>query len=58
MKHLIKSFKNLMKEKKLIMEKIIKDKNGFSYQLVGEVYYPILTGAELPIGIYKKDLII
>lgn len=37
------------------MKKIIKDENGFSYQFVGEVYYPILTGAELPIGIYAQE---
>lgn len=39
-----------------MLEKKIID-NGITYQLIGEVYYPVLIDAELPIGIYAKKRI-
>ena len=46
-----------MTERKQNMKKIIEDKKGLSYLLVGEVYYPILLCAELPIGDYAQERI-
>ncbi len=31
--------------------------NGITYQLIGEIYYPVFIDAELPIGIYAKKRI-
>lgn len=39
-----------------MLEKKIID-NGITYQLIGEVYYPVLVDVELPIGIYAKKRI-
>lgn len=39
-----------------MLEKKIID-NGITYQLIGEVYYPVIVDAELPIGIYAKKRI-
>ena len=39
-----------------MLDKKIID-NGITYQLIGEVYYPVLVDAELPIGIYAKKRI-
>ena len=40
---------------KMLEKKIID--NGITYQLIGEVYYPVIVDAELPIGIYAKKRI-
>ena len=39
-----------------MLEKKIID-NGITYQLIGEVYYPVIVDAERPIGIYAKKRI-
>lgn len=39
-----------------MLEKKIID-NGITYQLIGEIYYPVIVDAELPIGIYAKKRI-
>ena len=34
-----------------MLEKKIID-NGITYQLVGKIYYPVILGAQLPLGFY------
>ena len=34
-----------------MLEKKIID-NSITYQLVGEIYYPVILGAQLPLGFY------
>ena len=38
------------------MKKIIVDENNhIAYQLIGNIYYPILHGYQLPLGDYAKE---
>ena len=40
------------------MKKIIVDeKNHIAYQLIGDIYYPILCNYQLPLGNYAKEKI-